>query len=359
MNNHNNDKPSLLYISNFHDGTGWSHAASDYVRCLEPFFNITCKSIKLNKHNELCDPYIQKFFGDGVPYYDFCIQHVLPHYYSKTENANISVLLFANETSKGLPLNWKYYVEMADIPITISYSMADILNKQNLVNKHIYGVPQPVDLHKYLSFEYKVNTQIRRDNTFIFYTISEHNNRKNIPAILKAFHSEFGPEDNVGIFIKSNVGANISQVANQIKDQLFMRKHYINELIVEGYMSEEDILNVHYTCDAFVSASCGEAWCMPAVDAMGVGRHIIVPYSTGFKDYAKQDDAVSTVNGACFGQYPYDSNCSWEIVVSSELRTQMRKVYETKPKANYIDVLEQFSSNKVGATLYSILMGAL
>jgi glycosyltransferase involved in cell wall biosynthesis len=355
-------KPSLLYISNFHDGTGWSHAATDYVKCLEPYFDIVCRSIKLNNHNTLCDPYLNKFLNkNDEQYYDFCIQHVLPHMFSKCENANKSILLFANETTLGLPLNWSIYLDMADIVLTISKSMANILNKQQLTQKHIYGVPQPVNLSYYLQNEYKVDTRIRKNNNLIFYTIAEHNNRKNIAAFIKAFHSEFGPEDNVNILIKSNDGANISDTCEQIKKQLNFRQHYINEFIIQGYVSEKDILNLHYTCDVFVSSSSGEAWCMPAIDAMGVGRHIIVPNSTGFKDYVDVDDSIGVITAPCFGMSPYDVNCSWAIIQSDDLRKQMRKLYnsylkKTPIKNNYIDTLEQFSYDNVGQAISNILL---
>ena len=40
---------------------------------------------------------------------------------------------------------------------------------------------------------------------------------------------------------------------------------------VDYYISEEDIYSIHSSCDCFVMPSYGEAWCIPAFDAMGFG----------------------------------------------------------------------------------------
>lgn len=149
----------------------------------------------------------------------------------------------------------------------------------------------------------------------------------------------FEPYEPVELVIK--VEQNKREVENfcdRIKLGLKLRGgEYKREIILSDHFSEDGIYRLHNSCDCFVSTSFGEAWCVPAFDAMGFGKTPIVPKWGGYKEYMSDEQGwlVPVREEPCYGVVDsfddlYTSNECWGNVSIPDLCLALRQAYENK-----------------------------
>lgn len=139
--------------------------------------------------------------------------------------------------------------------------------------------------------------QRRSGEPYTFYFIGAASGRKNIAGLARAFshcrsmlredgipfehlprlviHST-GPGDRTDVI--RHVVAAVAATGESLLDGGHV------DLSVDP-MPEQALWIAHTRGDCFVSASYGEAWNLPAFEAMLFGRHTIVPYNHGTDDY--------------------------------------------------------------------------
>ena len=97
--------------------------------------------------------------------------------------------------------------------------------------------------------------------------------------MIKAFHLEFHAVEPVSMVIKTNkyglspdeCAGEVKSLCDQVKSDLKLYPSlddYKEDLIITDFLSQEDLYRLHSGCDCFVMPSYGEAWCIPAFDAM-------------------------------------------------------------------------------------------
>ena len=131
----------------------------------------------------------------------------------------------------------------------------------------------------------------------------------------------------------------IKNVCDKIKLSLKKYKNiedYKEDLIITDYLSEQELYGLHRACDCFVMPSYGEAWSIPAFDAMGFGKTPICSNTGGMADYL--GGAGILVEGRwepVFGMGDtfedlFTGEENWYSVDINELRKAMRKMYEMR-----------------------------
>jgi hypothetical protein len=143
---------------------------------------------------------------------------------------------------------------------------------------------------------------------------------------------------------------------------------YKKELVICGHLNNEDLYGIHTTCNAFVTATRGEGWCLPCFDAMGFGKTIVAPGHTAFTDYLNSKNAylVDCYLENCYGAHDtvpglYSANDTWFETSVIELRRKMRQAYEqrngeAKRKADQAKVdIQNYSYKKVGGIMKNLL----
>ena len=124
-----------------------------------------------------------------------------------------------------------------------------------------------------------------------------------VSALLLTSCSLFRRNEPVNLVIKTNLGGiNPIDLREQITTyiQSFKTKlgiylnpgMYKSELLITNRISEEEMCQLHTACDCFVMPSRGEAFCRPAVDALGFGNRVI---ATGDKQVGANEDATVTI----------------------------------------------------------------
>ena len=364
----------VLYVGCYRDHTGWGQAAIDYILSMDSVgIDVVCRPLKLNQTQEDLPRRILELESKHSDECSVCIQHILPHYMDYNGKFDKNIALYATETSHFKRSAWVQRINTMD--------EAWVINNQSKQASLDSGVKIPIKVIPHASDTDKFNRTYNlleapelRDS-FVFYFIGDLTPRKNLPALLKAFHLEFDTNEGVELLIKtSQYGLSPDECAEKVRDLCLQVKtslklypsleEYKEELIATDRLTEEDVCRIHTTCDCFVMPSYGEAWCIPAFDAMGFGRTPICTDVGGMSDFLKSGGGslMPGYSEPVFGMTEtfediFTGDEDWTRVDIRKLQLEMRKVYEmyksnessyTKLQKQGKDAVESFSYEKVG-----------
>lgn len=129
-----------------------------------------------------------------------------------------------------------------------------------------------------------------------FYFIGRWEPRKNPVEILWAFFETFKPGDDVHLTMKYHGEwdgyATFAQTIREIEDSTAWSFAAIEEHLttIEGHITADKIVKLHFENNIYLAPSCGEAWCLPAFDAKLAGNTVIhTPYG-GTEDFCSPYD---------------------------------------------------------------------
>ena len=333
----------VLYLGNWRDGTGWGNAAQGYILSLDAAgVNVVPRHIKLNNREVEIPERILELERRSDKDCDVVIQHVLPHHLDYNGSFDKNIALYVTETDHCKNTVWPERLNLMDECWIPNHDMLNNAKNSNIcAPMHI--VPHACDIYKYQAEYEPLQMDIIKDK-FVFYYIGEHNRRKNLMALIKAFHLEFGCDEGVALVLKAHIPEEsvaesekyLREMANTIKDGLKLypqRSMYHPEIFICQYLSDVDIMRLHATCDCFVSPSFGEAWGIPTFDAMAMGKTPISTSTGGPKDYLTDCGwLVDAKKESCFGMVDsfsemYAGNEKWDRIDLEALRKAMRDAY--------------------------------
>ena len=287
----------VLYISNYKDGTGWGNAATDYILAMDSVgIDVVCRSISFNGGKGEVHPRILELERKSIRHSNVCIQHLLPHMLDYNGRFEKNISLYESETSNFKSSRWTEYINTMDEAWVVNKQMAEA-SLSSGVESPIRIIPHTFDTSKY-DKEYKPLDipYMDTENRFVFYFIGEAIRRKNIFALIKAFHLEFDVDEPVDLIIKASKGGMsdedcgqyIKELCDTVKQNLKLYPSndlYKSEFITTGFLDSEKMMRFHRTMDCFVMPSYGEAWCLPAFDAMAMGSTPICTNVGGMSDF--------------------------------------------------------------------------
>jgi glycosyltransferase involved in cell wall biosynthesis len=364
----------VLLTGVYRDGTGWAHACIDYILALDSVgVNVVPRPIKLNELNLPIPARIRELEQQSSQGCDVIIQHILPHMMEYCGGFKKNVALFELETTSINHMMWPEHINLMDVAWLTSSHAKDTC-KQSGVKIPTELVLHTTDVERYNKFYQPIEIP-GTSGDFIFYTIAEFNTRKNLASLLRAFHTEFDPTEPVSLVIKSTKNGlsvqetinHLQNYCNQIKQGLNLypkTDYYKSEVFVPNIVEDENVYRLHNSCDCFVLPSCGEAWCIPAFDAMAFGKTPIVTNWSGFTDYMTEDTGwlVDCYMQQAFGgnDSMYTGYESWAVVEIDYLRRCMREAYEDRQLREQKALAgkeraQEFSYNKIGNKLRKVL----
>lgn len=357
----------VIYIGHYKDGTGWGDAAINNILAMHSAgINVIPRAITFES-KEMPYPEIIKELEQQSTYgADICIQHTLPHLYSYNSSyKNIGFL--ATESSNFKSVGWQYFANLMDeiwVPSRNCYGAC----RMSGVKSDIKLVPHSLDIESYKVGSDKIIQELMHTFNFIF--VGEFIERKNIQALIRAFHSEFYFNEPVNLLIKTS-RQTIDYIKNyigSIKNGLKIRKKYKDELLISGKLSKPDYISILKQCHSFVMPSRAEGFCIPALEAMAVGMPVIFNSNTGMEDFAYGTMLRSRIT-PCFGAVdtiPFldSSNSDWYEVDINDLRNAMRGAYmkwntESSEIEKYraIENAKEYDHKIIGQKIKDILYG--
>lgn len=340
--------------------------------------DVTCRRLRLD--NRPYDPpkRLQELLAKPkTGQYDVCLQVMLPHQ-MRSHGELPTAGYFFWETSHFRSSSWAGHLNRLQGVIVPAWNTHEACQLSGVITR-IHGVPVPCDVSRYeQSYEPVKSLKSIRENAFVFYTIGEFNPRKDFKSLLTAYYTEFGSRDRVHFVVKTDRPGVSPEAFTQefaqwntelLKSLKLHQDHnrYPSVTLVSARLNDEEILRLHASCDCFVTASRGEGWSLPAMDAMGLGRTPIVPSHTGYLAWA--DDEVGWLYPAqrtsCSGVTDsfadlYRADEDWYQADILALRRAMRTAYEdeaarrVKAKAG-LERAYRYSYEAIGPRLLEVL----
>lgn len=362
----------VLYLGHYKEGTGWSVATINNILALnKQDIDLVTRNVKLTKEVDIPEEILELEKKD-LNNVDVCIQHVLPHHLVATTKFKKNIAYFENETATiKYASNWLQCLKMMDeIWVPCAFSK-EALENDGLENIRI--IPHTCDIQDYLEVE-EVRADGLVEDSFKFYYIGDTNDRKNVDNIIKCFHVAFSPSEPVDLILKigSPMGEKhadelINRKSETIKRQLRLYSNlldYKKEFIISRNLSRKEIINLHNICDCYIAPSRGEAWNIPAFEAMAFGSTPICSKTGGPVDFIDDTDRntgtlIDGVNKICNHQnaaFPFlgTGRDMWFEPDDQQIIDTMRYYFENKNVINRNAGLEQaknFSYEKVGAKM--------
>jgi glycosyltransferase involved in cell wall biosynthesis len=292
----------VLMVGNFLDGSGWANACCNYILALDAAgVKVVPRAFTFNNFGGVEIPQRILELQDNDLYdVDIVIQHCFPHLYSYQAGFK-NVGMFYCETNE-IPFNWYNGLSDMDQLIVPTNKIAEALTVCGNKNRvDVVGVP--IDFDKYQDIKQSAQIPDLSDG-FNFCFVGELNKRKNVMALLRAYHTEFHPSENVNLFLSLS-GANSDETMAQAEElnngviqALGIRQNYKKVIISAGYLEHQDLLSLMNQCHCLVAPSYGEGWCIPAMEAMAMGLPVIGTAGTSMDEFIT--DKVPSIIEPCY-----------------------------------------------------------
>lgn len=315
----------VCYIGVYRDGSGYANAAVRNVLAIEKGgIDIVARPISLsqNKNHRLAAQ-IEHLEKKDTTNIDVVIQHILPHFFNYKQGVK-NIGIFHWETTHFQRSNWSHCCNLMD-EIWVSCLQNAAAIKASNVSIPIKILPPSCDFSKYASATLPVPLSLPSlHNKCVFYTIGEQIRRKNFAALLRAYYAAFSLRDDVILVIKTGLPGQsaeetinlVRRMAEEIKKSMHVyvkTPHYPPIIAIANYLSDDKMDQLHAACDIFVSPSHGEAWGIPAHDAMLLGNPIIVSNWGAYPELAYgQAESYWESSKQCF-KHPGEIPTGWLI----------------------------------------------
>ena len=368
----------VLYISHHREQSGWGEVALNNILALDSVgVDVVPRAVKLDNPRQDIPQRIFELEQKSAKDCDICLQHVLPHFLQGTSAFKRNIALYEFETTNMAHTSWPRYINM------MNEAWVPCLEMHLNQNNNGIKIPSRVIPHAHDPAEYTQTYQPLDipgivDN-YVFYFIGEYSKRKNITALIRAFYTEFSNNEPVSLVVKVNktgieredLFKQVDEYITGIKQGLKLYKNpnlYKQTHIITEFLSRQQILQLHHTCDCFVMPSHGESWCAPVVDAMAMGNLAIATQTGGMIDYMNSDNGflVPCNKGDVFAHdHVFDDFGSaketWANISIIDLRHDLRQAYElnentrTLIQANAKKVIDTCSLQVVGELMKKAL----
>lgn len=357
----------VLFIGPYRQQDGWGQSARSLISSLlTTDVDLSLRPLYLAR-TPMIESSIYDILERKTDKYDVIIQNCLPEQFSYYHGSK-NIGFFCSETHNLQFTPWITSCNLMDEIWTHS-----TIEKEELIKSGaeipVYSIGGSIDIAKFQNPPERKFTE-----NFIFYFIGG-GERKNVNALITAFHREFDRCEPVELVLK--ITGQDQQTINDItefKRKLAIYPHveqYKTEQIIPNYLSESQIDELHVNCDCFVCPSHGEAWCYPALDALGFGNTPIISSFTGMTDFITHQNgyhiATIQVPVICQNrplQYIYTAREYWMEPSILHLQDLMRKAYNNKinKTLEYKEKIEQgkkdiqyYSHKNTGKRLNDIL----
>jgi glycosyltransferase involved in cell wall biosynthesis len=214
---------------------------------------------------------------------------------------------------------------------------------------------------------------IKPPGSYLFYNISEWNQRKNPLGLLRAFWDTFTNKDEVMLLLKVHLREFTEISRKQIEEDVSSLKSFLGKKdLPEVYMITEamdygTLKRLHKTGDCFVSCHRGEGWGIPTVDALLTGNPVISTDFGGVNEYLDSSmfyplnyKLVSVKGMNNFNTY-YTPDQNWADPDYTHLKHLMKKVFKEQSEAKELAetgkrfIEDNFSFEKIGLQMASRL----
>jgi glycosyltransferase involved in cell wall biosynthesis len=332
--------PKVLFVGPLKDFSGYASVSRDYVRALDSAgLVLTTRDLRYDggsyKKN-VAEKLMAKRDAQNI---DIVIQQTTPNEMEPKPGC-FNVGIFCWETDR-IPEEWVKQLNRMDLIL--------VPCKENLLVTKRCGVRTPIELIPYScdTAKYKKNPlpyiMPGVDDSFKFLAICQYAKKKGIDPLLKAYFSEFTPEDNVVLMLKTYFGPNDGPDERnkmmsiiQVVRQALRLKGYPKVQLIHEVMSFDSVERLYATADCYCLPSRGEGWGVPHFDALGFGLPAIATRGTGPEEFIVPNECgwlVESHASPCVDMphphdFMYTARDNWREPQVCDLMRCMREAYE-------------------------------
>jgi len=204
------------------------------------------------------------------------------------ENKNIPIVLTEHYSAMNEDIINPYYFKLGSntyskvnkVLAVSSYLAANIKNKFNIDAE---VVPNIVDTE---AFEFKTNTDIKKDDMFNFVSIGSLNKNKRMDMLIKAFYKGFKDYNNIKLFIFGD------GPERKYLELLISKLKLEDKVFLMGLISREKIAEKLSCSNCFVLASKHETFGVAFIEAMAMGLPVIATKCGGPEDFVNESNGI-------------------------------------------------------------------
>ncbi len=334
----------VKYAGTFSDYSGYGSANRAFIAALYVAgVDITTElvvQVPEKSDNGWTEQLAMSLIDRSIPY-NIKIIHLTPDMYPRyVEKGKYNIGHLFWETDR-LPIEWVKPINSMQEIWTSSEAMADLFRKSG-VTTPIYAFPQPVDVTEadkgYERFD------LPEHKGFLFYSIFQWIERKNPKALLQAYWEAFSGRNDVSLLLKTYRVNYSEEEYEKIKTDIERWKretrlvHFPRILLTTKLLTHQDIMRLHRTGDAYVTADHGEGWCRPLQEALLMGKPAVTTARGGIHEYLHEDfyypvssSYVPVVQQPWIPWYTGEQN--WAQIDKNELIKQMKFVFLNRDTA--------------------------
>lgn len=354
---------NILYIGPYKENNGLGRMSRRYIHALSNNrnVNLAIRPVYFTQNTKF-DPLenmdFAEFEENSYSSYDLVLQHGYPDMFEYNRSFGQNIGIVEVETRKLTHSGWVEKINMLDQVVVQSHFSGQSLHDSG-VEIPIKIVADPYD-HRLYSTECDDFFLYPDKSTrpFIFYTIGQYTDKKNIKGIIVAFMLEFSKTDNVRLFIKTGdyyqennalenlIGFDIKQLQRAIRKDP-------NEIpVIEvlcGILKDNDIKRLHRSADCYINAVKADSFGSCAIEAMLCDKIVITTKDIGSSTYlnVKNSIMVDAMDTNIFTPDFYSKNTftiyeQWKEPDINSIRNAMRTAYnmsntEKSDKLSYFD----------------------
>jgi glycosyltransferase involved in cell wall biosynthesis len=336
----------ITYIGACLDSSGYAEAARNNIAALHAVGvkqKVVPVSFEQQKANmgQLGELVRSLISQDGLT--RIRILHATPPNYNRLIRKNHHNIGYAAWETDHLPKEWVPMINLLDEVWCPSTHNKETFERSG-VNIPVNVIPHTFQIKE--DEEYSVGGPVlnRSNNEFFFYSIFQWLERKNPVGLLKAYLTEFDPDENVTMVLKTfrlNAGqdndtAVITRAIKTIKESMYLKK-YPRLLLISSLMTRDQMIALHRQCDCYVSLNRCEGWGIPLTEAMLAGNPVIATSYGGAADFLSTEtgypvDYMLTPVAAM--PWPmYTGYMNWAEPDLMQARKYMREVFENQEAA--------------------------
>lgn len=364
---------NVLFIGPYRQSDGWGEAAKDFAHTLlHTKYGITIRPIYMsNSISQHIDDNLAEAEEKVYDDYDIVIQQCLPHYVDYNGQFKRNIASCFIETGNLVYNSWPHRLNTMD-EIWISSHTEKRYLIDSGVKSPVKIVPIGINLDKFKVDRDPLDIPGIEDDDFVFYFIGEYIERKNLKALITAFHLEFHRNEPVQLVIKTGLGGlqpnslaeRIKKDINEIKATLRLYNtidHYKVETVIFEKLTLKNLHRLHMRGNCFVMPSRGEAICRPLIDALGFGNPAIVTDNTGMMDNALGGIVrVPSHKTNVYTKNPplpdlYTGYETWQEISVPKLQQAMRKQFSKGKRNLKNDEVQRYSYAHAAKTMEAIL----